>query len=647
MSIILGDKKTIYKVGGANCSIYLGSIKMYPSFEGKYQLTLSDSTTVSAECDATSAITQDEISAYTSTTVAVEIGECVTSIGTNAFRSFSGITSVEIPDSVTSIGANAFRSCTNLASISLPSSVTSIGGGAFRSCTNLASVAIPSSVSGISYEVFSDCVSLTSVTIPSSVTSIDNNAFKRCSGLTSVVIPSGVTRIAFEAFNYCSGLTSITVEAVVPPTLEQNVFNNTNDCPIYVPSESVTAYQTAWSTYASRITTIPNSFVATYSTGATYSELCGSYSTLTSATTKPSGYDYTDMVSAEVGECITNIDATAFNGMSSLSGITFDSTTPPTIAANAFDNTNAMLYVPCSSVGTYRASSNWSSYTDRIVGYESCTTYDWEVVSGEYICQTGDKYEKEKKIRSFDGGTTWEDVIPNVYQAGQLIESGSTDCNLPATFSVNYNAKQYNSSTMTLPKTDGQLVDVDAVFSGSPTIVDNSTSGYITYTGNPSARALLSGYQQYFNRDSASPNLTIVAKARCTGEYLNMHLFANRGDGSTYNWMFRVYSNFVTLHDGNGETGSISISPNSADVFSARVSGSTITYNNWTSGTTSSEEGFSYGTPNNDGASMFNGFAQNEQGQEYFVGDFYWIFIAQDTLTDAQIQNVINYNENL
>lgn len=430
MSIILGDKKTIYKVGGANCSIYLGSIKMYPSFEGKYQLTLSDSTTVSAACDGTSAITQDEISAYTSTTVAVEIGECVTSIGTNAFRNFSGITSVEIPDSVTSIGANAFRSCTNLASISLPSSVTSIDGGAFRSCTNLASVAIPSSVSGISYEVFSDCVSLTSVTIPSSVTRIDNNAFKRCSGLTSVVIPSGVTRIAFEAFNYCSGLTSITVNATTPPALEQNVFNNTNDCPIYVPAESVETYKAAsgWSTYASRIQAIPNSFVATYSTGATYSELCGSYSTLTSATTKPSGYDYTDMVSAEVGICIDNIDATAFNGMSSLSGITFDSTTPPTIASGAFDNTQAMLYVPCSSVGAYRAASNWSSYTDRIVGYESCTTYDWEVVSGEYICQTGDKYEKEKKIRSFDGGTTWEDVIPNVYQAGQLIESGSTDC---------------------------------------------------------------------------------------------------------------------------------------------------------------------------------------------------------------------------
>lgn len=645
MSIILGDKKTIYKVGGANCSIYLGSIKMYPSFEGKYQLTLSDSTTVSAECDATSAITQAEISAYTSTTVAAEIGDCVTTISDGAFESCSGLTTIDISDSVTSIGNFAFALCGSLTSVTIPNGVTSIGESVFNTCSSLTNITIPDSVTSIGISAFYYCGSLTSIELPDSVTTIDSNAFRYCTSLTSVTIPSGVTSIGSRAFANCTSLTSVTVLPTTPPTMTA-AFGSTNNCPIYVPSESVTAYQTAWATYASRITAIPNSFVATYSTGATYSELCGSYSTLTSATTKPSGYDYTDMVSAEVGECITNIDATAFNGMSSLSGITFDSTTPPTIAANAFDNTNAMLYVPCSSVGTYRASSNWSSYTDRIVGYESCTTYDWEVVSREYICQTGDKYEKEKKIRSFDGGTTWEDVIPYEYQAGQLIESGSTDCNLPATFSVNYNAKQYNSATNTIPKTTGQLVDVDAVYSGSPTIVDNSTSGYITYTGNPSARALLSGYQQYFNRDSVSPNLTIVAKARCTGEYLNMHLFANRGDSSTYNWMFRVYTDHMTVH-GNQEYGQIAISSNSADIFSARVSGSTITYNNWTSGTTASESYFTYGNPNNDGASMFNGFAQNGQSEEYFIGDFYWIFIAQDTLTDAQIQQVIDYNENL
>jgi len=54
-------------------------------------------------------------------------------------------------------------------------------------------------------------------------------------------------------------LTSVTCEALTPPTLGSNAFNYTNNCPIYVPSQSVAAYKTAanWSTYASKIRAIP------------------------------------------------------------------------------------------------------------------------------------------------------------------------------------------------------------------------------------------------------------------------------------------------------------------------------------------------------------------------------------------------------
>ena len=42
-------------------------------------------------------------------------------------------------------------------------------------------------------------------------------------------------------------------------TENSNAFDNTNNCPIYVPAESVSAYQSApnWSTHASRIQAIP------------------------------------------------------------------------------------------------------------------------------------------------------------------------------------------------------------------------------------------------------------------------------------------------------------------------------------------------------------------------------------------------------
>ena len=75
-------------------------------------------------------------------------------------------------------------------------------------------------------------------------------------GPTTILLGSGVTSIANTAFYRQHYLTSITIRATTPPTLE-SVFalSDTNNCPIYVPAESVELYRTAtnWSAYASRI----------------------------------------------------------------------------------------------------------------------------------------------------------------------------------------------------------------------------------------------------------------------------------------------------------------------------------------------------------------------------------------------------------
>ena len=188
---------------------------------------------------------------------AVILQDGLTSIGSYAFEGCRSLTSIEIPSSVTSIGNDAFSNCRSLTSITFGenSKLASTGDYAFMNCSSLTSIEIPNSVTSIDYATFNGCRSLTSIEIPNGVTSIGFYAFSGCSGLTSIKIPSGVTSIGFSAFSDCSSLTTITIKATIPPTLGSSAIpsNVTN---IYVPSGSVSAYQSAWSSYSSKISAI-------------------------------------------------------------------------------------------------------------------------------------------------------------------------------------------------------------------------------------------------------------------------------------------------------------------------------------------------------------------------------------------------------
>ena len=235
------------------------------------------------------------------------------------------------------------------------------------------------------------------------------------------------------------------------------------------------------------------------------------------------------------------------------------------------------------------------------------------------------------KLSIYDGyeyiysGSSWTSV-------GEVSGSTATLPNVP--FSVNYNAKNYNASTKTLLKTNGQLVDVDAIITaGTPTVND----GYLTIEDG--TRATISGYQTYFNRDNNNPNLTIVSKQKTNGSY--GHMFANRE--SAYNWMWRVYETSYGLHGSSMVMAYGSVIKQPA-IESVRVDSSrNIYFNNYTDNTSSSASSFSYGSINNGKFAMFQGYANNTG--EYFSGDFYWVYMSQNTLTDEQIQQVIAYNE--
>lgn len=191
---------------------------------------------------------------------AITIPSDVTSIGNYVFESCASLTSVDMPSGLTSIGQCAFFDCRSLANIDIPTGVTTIGKSAFTQCTSIESVTIPSGVTTINEDTFENCTSLTSITIPSSIRIIGNEAFYSCTSLINIDIPSGIISIGGYAFYACFALTSVTVNATTPPLLGNNAFNNTNNCPIYVPAASVSTYQSAsgWSNYASRITAIPS-----------------------------------------------------------------------------------------------------------------------------------------------------------------------------------------------------------------------------------------------------------------------------------------------------------------------------------------------------------------------------------------------------
>ena len=221
------------------------------------------------------------------------------SIGNYAFQDCYALTSIEIPNTVSYIGLCAISWCYNLGSIEIPNTVSFIEGHAFDGCYSLTSIHIPNTVSYIGEAAFSWCPNLEQITvglgntmydsrescnaiietgsntlvmgckntvIPNSVISIGNSAFHGCENLTSIEIPNSVITIGNSAFYGCDGMYSMTVLSVIPPTLGEYAFYYFNTgIPVYVPCESLEAYQNAggWNVFANLTGLCPGTITAT------------------------------------------------------------------------------------------------------------------------------------------------------------------------------------------------------------------------------------------------------------------------------------------------------------------------------------------------------------------------------------------------
>ncbi|MCR5851304.1 MAG: leucine-rich repeat protein [Bacteroidaceae bacterium] len=220
----------------------------------------------------------------------VAIPEGVTTIGDRAFLECDALTSVSLPSTLLQIGGDAFRGLKAVKEFTIPANVDNIGNGAFMEMESLEKLTIADgskmltigvgreyggegmfgynnqpaleeayigrnwTVSSYSHGLFEGHDSyqisthLKKVTIGNLVTAIPNASFLYCYGLEQVTIGSGVETIYDFAFYGDNALRVINVEAIEPPTCEDNTFVGVDkeNCILCVPAGSLDAYKEAY-----------------------------------------------------------------------------------------------------------------------------------------------------------------------------------------------------------------------------------------------------------------------------------------------------------------------------------------------------------------------------------------------------------------
>ena len=338
----------------------------------------------------------------------IDIPSSVTSLGDGCFYGCTSLTSVTIPSSVTSLGGYCFSYCLALTSVTIPSSVTSLGNYCFCDCSALtsiivdennpvydsrencnaiietesntmiagcASTVIPSSVTSLEDYCFSGS-SLTSIDIPSSMTSLGDGCFSACSSLTSIIvdennpvydsrencnaiiesasnnmiygckntiIPSSVTSLGDRCFSGCSSLTSVDIPSSVTSLGERSFESCTSLTSIDIPYSVISLERYCFSGCSSLTSVdIPSSVTR-------LGERCF--------------YDCSSLTSVTIPSSVTRLGGGCFNRCKSIKTMTCE--IPTAKKGYFFSDTpieQATLYVPESSLDSYKATSPWSSF---------------------------------------------------------------------------------------------------------------------------------------------------------------------------------------------------------------------------------------------------------------------------------------------
>lgn len=221
-------------------------------------------------------------------------------------------------------------------------------------------------------------------------------------------------------------------------------------------------------------------------------------------------------------------------------------------------------------------------------------------------------------------------------------------------FSFNFNFKKYDAETQIVPNESTANWQQDLVLQGIASV----DTDHITITDSDAFAQFPfdTMIDNIFNQNSTNGyEMTIIFKVRnCQG----VDLISNRGyakDNSintdnNYNWMARPHTNNIMyLHDSSSQKGGLEVTTNPNIVVMKVNSSRTLTIKSLTDNLTQTTASLDFSK--NSGRICF--FCANGRQKdavtirELFNGTCYWMFHAKRILTDDEITQVVEYNENM
>lgn len=306
----------------------------------KISMTYSGGTVKNVRCNATgtSSISSSDWQIGKYDTISdITVGECVTNINHYAFR-YCSATTITLPQSITSIGTYAFDN-SHITAITIPYQVTEIPKRCFSECYNLTNVEFSNGVTSIGDYAFYHCSGITQITLPPRLETIGEMAFTNI-GITDITIPSGVTSISGYLFDHNDGSSSLSSVTFANGMTQLNIeYGSLPDSVqiVNLPNTLTTISGNPFGSSALTEAVIPDSVTTLTGSGIQINS-----SACTSIT---------------IGSGVTDFSLFRISSNIHVPSLTIKSTTVPTNFINIFGNNNTpeKIYVPCESLGAYKA----------------------------------------------------------------------------------------------------------------------------------------------------------------------------------------------------------------------------------------------------------------------------------------------------